>query len=98
MSRQGAQGTEGRSSTGLSQEQNVRIREDIIKNRAARVDNVDFALNVGAVVPRHIHLVPLPARVVRIMPRYRGFKYIVVRDEIIVIDPRTYRIVAVIGA
>jgi hypothetical protein len=91
-------GAEGRSSFGPSRGQGAQIREDMINNKSARVGRVGFALNVGTVVPRNMHFATLPPRVVKLMPRYRGFKYIVVKDKIVVVDPRTYRIVAVIRA
>jgi hypothetical protein len=31
-------------------------------------------------------------------PQYRGYEYILVGDEILIVDPRTMRIVAVIDA
>jgi hypothetical protein len=31
-------------------------------------------------------------------PQYRGYEYILVGDEILIVDPRTLRIVAVIAA
>jgi len=49
-------------------------------------------------VPRTVHVVDLPSDVVEIVPQYRGFKYILVRDEILIIDPDTFEIVAVIPA
>jgi hypothetical protein len=35
---------------------------------------------------------------VRIVPQYRGFDYLLVEDEIVIVDPRTLEIVAVIPA
>ena len=49
-------------------------------------------------VPRHIKLVTLPSEVVEIVPQFRGYRFIIVRDEIVIIDPNTLRIVAVIPA
>jgi hypothetical protein len=31
-------------------------------------------------------------------PQYRGYEYVLVGDEILIVDPRTMRIVAVIAA
>jgi hypothetical protein len=31
-------------------------------------------------------------------PQYRGYEYVQVGDEILIVDPRTHRIVAVIAA
>jgi hypothetical protein len=45
-----------------------------------------------------VHLYKLPVRVVEYVPQYRDYEYILVGDEILIVDPRTFRIVAVIPA
>jgi hypothetical protein len=97
MQGKGAQtGAEGRSSFGLSSDQQTQVREGLIKQRSARIGHVDFDVAIGTVVPRTVHFGTLPPRIVRIVPRYRGFKFFIVNDEIVIVDPRTYRIVEVI--
>jgi hypothetical protein len=99
--RTGATTTEhggGAKSVQLSSEQRTRIHEVIGRNSSARVDHVDFSLSVGTRVPRTVHVVVLPEDIVRIVPEYRGFKYIIVRDEIVILDPETLEIVAIIPA
>jgi hypothetical protein len=83
-------------SVNLSSEQKTRIHEVIGRNSSARVDHVDFSLSVGTRVPRTVHVVVLPDEIVRIVPEYRGFKYIIVRDEIVILDPDTLEIVAIL--
>ncbi len=91
--------SEGRSSFGVTNDQRVQIREHILKGRVARVDHVDFDVRVGTVVPRGVvRIAPLPPAVVRIMPRFRGYDFFVVGDEIVIVDPRNYQIVAVLPA
>ena len=80
----------------LSSEQRTQIHAVIGRNSAARVEHVDFSLSVGVRVPRTVHVVVLPEEVVRIVPEYRGFKYIIVRDEIVILDPETLEIVAIL--
>jgi hypothetical protein len=41
---------------------------------------------------------PLPAEVVTIYPEWRGYEFIQVGDQIVVVDPQTFEIVAVIEA
>ena len=41
---------------------------------------------------------PLPSNIVTIYPQWRGYKYFLVRDQIVVVDPRTFEIVAVLEA
>ena len=40
----------------------------------------------------------LPSTIVEIQPAWRGFEYFLVGDEIVIVDPATLRIVAVIPA
>jgi hypothetical protein len=83
-------------SVQLNQEQRTRIHETIIKQREARVDHVDFDVRVGVRVPHTVHIFVVPEDVVRIVPQYRGYKYIIVRDEMVILDPDTLEIVAVV--
>jgi hypothetical protein len=53
---------------------------------------------VGARLPDSVHLYPLPQEVFVIYPEWRGYEYILVGDEIVVINPRTHEIVAIIEA
>jgi len=85
-------------SVQLSQEQRTKVHSIVVKESSARVEHVDFSVSVGTVVPRHIKLVTLPSEVVEIVPQFRGYRFIIVRDEIVIIDPNTLRIVAVIPA
>ena len=60
--------------------------------------NVNFALSVGTVVPRTVTVVVLPTTVVEIYPAWRGYKYFLVGDQIIIVEPDTLRIVMIIDA
>jgi Protein of unknown function (DUF1236) len=84
----------------LSEQQRTQIRDTVINgHNAPRVGHVDFDVRVGTVIPRgRIHIVPVPETLVRIEPRWRGFLYFVYEDEVVIVNPRTYHIVAVIPA
>lgn len=88
----------GGGNVSLNEQQKTRIRETVLNSRGApRVSNVDFNVNVGTVVPRgHIHLVRVPETLIRIEPRWRHFLYFVYNDEIVIVNPRTMRIVDVL--
>jgi hypothetical protein len=62
-----------------------------------RVRNVNFDIRVGASVPRSITLHTLPADVVAVVPQYRGYRYVYANDDIIIVNPGTYAVVAVIS-
>jgi len=96
-------GAAGRASGGanvqLSQDQRTRIKDVVVRDRnVARVDHADFAINVGVTVPRTVHVAVLPPEVVTIVPEYRGFEYVVVGDQLLIIDPNTLEIVAILPA
>ena len=63
----------------------------------APINNVNFSLSVGTVVPRDVRFQPLPAEVVEILPQYRGYSFFVVRDDIVIVEPSSYKIVDVLG-
>ena len=44
---------------------------------------------------RTVRIAPIPTLLVEIHPAWRGYMYFVVGDEIIIVEPRTHRIVAV---
>jgi hypothetical protein len=93
--------TTGQAAAGakLSGEQRTQITSVIREQHVAPATNVDFALTVGTRVPRdRVHLVVLPEKVVTIYPQWRGFEFFLVRDEIVVVNPRTLEIVDVIPA
>jgi hypothetical protein len=86
------------SNVRLSEQQRTQIRNTVTNGRnAPRVGHVDFDVRVGTVIPRgKIHVVPVPETLVRIEPRWRGFLYFVYEDEVVIVNPRTMHIVAVV--
>jgi hypothetical protein len=82
----------------LSSEQRTKITTVIRDQHVAPVTNVNFSISVGARVPRDVSFHPLPMEIVTIYPDWRGYEFILVRDQIVVVDPRTFEIVAVLDA
>jgi Protein of unknown function (DUF1236) len=83
------------SNVSLTTQQKTTIRNTVI-NSGPKVTNVDFAVRVGTVVPRTVRVAPLPPTLIEIQPAWRGYMYFVYNDEIIVVEPGSLRIVAVI--
>ncbi len=92
--------TVGQAGAGakLSTEQRTRITTVIRDQHVAPVTNVNFSITVGTRIPRDVTFHPLPTEIVTIYPDWRGYEFILVRDQIVVIDPRTFEIVAVLDA
>jgi hypothetical protein len=84
------------SNVSLSTEQKTTIREKVLTSSAPRVSTVDFDVRVGTVVPRTVRIEQVPATLVEIRPEWRSYRYFVYKDEIIIIEPDTLRIVAVL--
>jgi hypothetical protein len=101
--REGAtqEGRTGGAGAELSTEQRTEVRQTILQSgnvpRVSRSE-VNINISVGTVVPRSVRLVSIPETIVRIRPAWRGFLYFVVEDEIIVVEPGSLKIVAVISA
>jgi hypothetical protein len=108
--REGQENRENRSTTersnsnvnvNISSEERTKIREVVVKERnAPRIekDKINFTLREGTTVPRTVHVVELPQEIIRIHPAWRGYKYFLVGDEIVVVEPDTLRIVAILPA
>ena len=76
--------------------QRTRVSESIARLNVAPINNVNFSLSVGTAVARDVRFQPLPAEVVEILPQYRGYNFFVVRDDIVIVEPSTYKIVDVL--
>ena len=90
--------TKSGAPAALSAEQHAKIWSTLRGEKAERLTNVEFSTTVGGVIPATVHLYRLPVSIVEYAPQYRGYEYILVGDEILIVDPRTLRIVAVIAA
>jgi hypothetical protein len=85
-------------STSSNQEQRERVKERF----SSRIDGMNvrplsrtnISVSIGAAVPRSVTLYDVPRDVVTVYPQYRGHKFVVVDDEIVVIAPGSRRIVA----
>jgi hypothetical protein len=90
--------TKSGAPAALSAEQHAKIWSTLRGEKAERLTKVQFSTTVGGIIPATVHLYRLPVSIVEYAPQYRGYEYILVGDEILIVDPRTLRIVAVIAA
>jgi hypothetical protein len=91
------QGAAGGRAANLNTEQKTKIRTVIReKVKVQPLTHVNFSVSVGTVVPRTVHYYPLPAEVVTIYPAWRGYNFILVNEQIVIIDPTSFAIVAVV--
>jgi hypothetical protein len=100
----GAASKDGASTSGsasLSTEQRTKIKQTVLRaGNAPKVSRteINFNISVGTTVPRdRVRLVTVPSTIVEIHPAWRGYLYFVVEEEIIIVEPGSLRIVAVIA-
>jgi hypothetical protein len=72
------------------------VRERIERNEVRPVDNLGVSVSVGAELPSRVQLQPVPSEIASIRPQYRDYRYTVSEREIVIVDPRSRRIVEVI--
>ena len=77
----------------LSPVQRRRIYRTIVRERVAPArPTVEY--RVGTRVPESVQLYPVPQEVVVEVPAIRSYKYMVVNDRVVLIDPATSEVVA----
>lgn len=72
------------------------IRQRVERNEVRPVQNLGVSVSVGAELPSRVQLQPLPSEIAAIRPQYRDYRYTVSDREIVIVDPRSRRIVEVI--
>src|SRR5215218_9682430 len=88
-----------RSSAGnlsLSEAQRDKIKGYFSRSSIPREESVNFSLSVGASVPRQAPTHDFPQDLEETLPAYRGTLYVRARDQLVIIDRDTRRIVAII--
>jgi Protein of unknown function (DUF1236) len=99
-SEQGARAREvqatGSGEVPLSAEQRTRVRDYFAKSRSNIADSDALSISIGASVPRQIATQPLPPEIVDLIDKYRGDEYFIASDRLVVVEPKSRRIVAII--
>ena len=84
-------------SAKLTTEQRTKITS-IIRQHKVEPAHLNVSMSVGTRIPASVHVYPLPVDVIAVYPEWRGYDYILVGDEIVIINPRTHEIVAIVEA
>lgn len=82
----------------VTNEQRTQITQSIHSVNVPTANVNVTSVSVGTVLPSSVTFVDVPPAIVRIVPAWRSYKVVKVRDEILVVDPRTRKIVYVIEA
>lgn len=81
--------------TRVNSEKQVQISERLSRERLAEPErNLNISIRVGETIPSRVHLYRLPPEIVSIEPEYRDYEYFATDDDVVIVEPRTHRIVS----
>jgi hypothetical protein len=83
----------------LTDQQRQQIRSYFAGNtgkQADRLASANFSLSVGAAVPQQVQLKKLPDQVASALQGFEGDQYVLVGNQLVVVEPIARRVVAVV--
>jgi hypothetical protein len=80
----------------LSDAQRQQIRQYFASQPGQRMQSADFSLAVGAAVPQDVPLQKLPPEILSALGGYQGNDYVLVGDQLVIVDPTARRVVALV--
>ena len=84
------------SARNLSLEQQSKIADAITRDAGVPTAGAHFSLAIGNSVPADVPLRPVPASVAQAAPQFRSASYLVIEEQIAIVDSQTRKILAVI--
>ncbi|WP_187148717.1 hypothetical protein [Methylocella silvestris] len=97
--RVGGAGDTHRSTTSqINTEQQTRVHAELAHTHIREAPNLNVNLHIGATAPRTIteYWEPVPPTIINIVPAWSSYRVIRVGNEILIIEPDTFAVVAVI--
>jgi hypothetical protein len=80
----------------LSETQRSAIADAVRRDNKAVEPSISFVASVGAPVPPAIELYILPDKILTEVPAAKNVKYTVVKNQLLLVDPLTMRVVDII--
>lgn len=72
------------------------IHKVLAEENAQQAPKLDISVQLGARVSRDIKAYQLPTEVMEMAPQLRGFDYVLVRQEVVFLNPGTREVVAIL--
>jgi hypothetical protein len=83
----------------LSSEQRQQLKDVIARQSdAPKIQKAPFEPMIGAAVPRQVDLKDLPPEITEILQGYWGDQYVLVQDQMVIVDQHSRRVVAIVPA
>jgi len=81
----------------LSRDKEVRISETMRSRELAPPErNLAISIRVGTEIPDRVRVHRLPPEILSIEPQYRDYDYFTTEEEIVIVEPRTHRVVSTV--
>jgi hypothetical protein len=82
----------------VTSEQRTEITRAFSSVNVQPMNDVNFSVSVGTVVPETVvtHLQACPSEVIRILHGLPECRFVVVRNQVVIVEPKTRKIVTVI--
>ncbi len=80
----------------ITEQQSAVIKKEVKKadQKAVAVD--DLSVGVDTQVPSSVVLYELPPEAAKAVPEYFGHKYVIVKNQIVIVDPVSRKVMAVV--
>ncbi len=80
----------------LTANQREQIRSYFAGKNVNRLQSAGFSLAIGAAVPQQVELQKLPPEIWSVINGYQGDEYVLVGDQLVIVDPSARRVVAIV--
>ena len=80
----------------LTDQQRQQIRDFFAKQKGERANTVNFSLAIGSAVPQNVQLQKLPPQVSSALGGYNADQYLLVGNQLVIVDPNARRVVAIV--
>ena len=71
----------------------TRFSQSIDRMNVRPLSRSQISVSIGATIPRSVRAYAVPRDIVAIYPRFRGHRFVVVDDEIVIVEPGSQRVV-----
>jgi hypothetical protein len=83
----------------LNPQQRQQIKDAIARQGdAPKLEKAPFEMMIGTAVPRQVQLKDLPPEVTQAMNGFQGDQYLLVQDQMVIVDRESRRVVAIVPA
>ncbi|HVT54760.1 MAG TPA: DUF1236 domain-containing protein [Xanthobacteraceae bacterium] len=83
-------------SSEIPEQTRKQIHKALVEENMQRAPKLDIPVQLGAKIPQEIKAYQLPTDIMEMAPQLRGFDYVLVRQEVVFLNPGTRKVVAIL--